>query len=217
MNIIPTVIEKSPGAGSMVSYDLLSRLMQDRILFVGGNHGAISLDDANVLVAQLLYLDSIDPGKVISLYVNSPGGEVSAGLAILDAMNHIKSPISTICYGMAMSFGAVLLSAGAKGKRFALPNARIMIHQPLISGGGISGQATDIEIEAKEMVFYKKRLTEILAKNCGQKYEKVLKDCERNFYLSAEEAQEYGLIDKVIYPLDEEGKAQDSGYWQGQK
>lgn len=204
MNIIPTVIEKTQGAGSMVSYDLLSRLMQDRILFVGGNHGAISLDDANIMIAQLLYLDSIDPGKNISMYVNSPGGEVSAGLAILDTMKHIKSPITTICMGMAMSFGAVLLSAGAKGKRFALPNARIMIHQPLIRGGGIEGQATDIEIEAKEMSFYKKRLTEILAKNCGQKFEKVLADCERNFYLSAEEAQEYGLIDKVIYPAEEE-------------
>src|SRR5579859_7215777 len=123
MNIIPTVIEKNPGAGSMVSYDLLSRLMQDRILFVGGNHGAISLDDANILISQLLYLDSIEPGKLISMYVNSPGGEVSAGLAILDTMNHIKSPITTICMGMAMSFGAVLLSAGEVGKRFALPNA----------------------------------------------------------------------------------------------
>jgi ATP-dependent Clp protease protease subunit len=212
MNIIPTVIEKTQGAGSMVSYDLLSRLMQDRILFVGGNHGAISLDDANVLVAQLLYLDSIDPGKNINLYINSPGGEVSAGLAILDAMNHINSPISTICYGMAMSFGAVLLSAGARGKRFALPNARIMIHQPLISGGGISGQATDIVIEAKEMQFYKESLTKILADNCGKKYEDVLRDCERNFYLSADEAQKYGLIDKVIYPSDADGR---SGYWDG--
>jgi ATP-dependent Clp protease protease subunit len=212
MNIIPTVIEKTQGAGSMVSYDLLSRLMQDRILFVGGNHGAISLDDANILISQLLYLESIDPGKLIQMYVNSPGGEVSAGLAILDTMRHITSPIQTICMGMAMSFGAVLLSAGAKGKRFALPNARIMIHQPLISGGGISGQATDIEIEAKEMSFYKKRLTEILAKNCNQKYEKVLKDCERNFYMSAEEAKEYGLVDQVIYPA-EDGGSNSKGYF----
>jgi len=200
MNIIPTVVEKMQGAGSMVSYDLLSRLMQDRILFVGGNHGAISLDDANILISQLLYLDSIDPGKKIEMYINSPGGEVSAGLAILDTMNHIQSPITTICLGMAMSFGAVLLSAGEPGKRFALPNARIMIHQPLISGGGISGQATDIEIEAKEMTHCKTSLTKILAANCNQKYEKVLKDCERNFYMSAEEAKEYGLIDKVILP-----------------
>ena len=200
MNIIPTVVEKMTGAGSMVSYDLLSRLMQDRILFVGGNHGAISLDDANILISQLLYLDSIDPGKKIEMYINSPGGEVSAGLAILDTMNHIQSPITTICLGMAMSFGAVLLSAGEPGKRFALPNARIMIHQPLISGGGISGQATDIEIEAKEMTHCKTSLTKILAANCNQKYEKVLKDCERNFYMSAEEAKEYGLIDNVIVP-----------------
>ena len=203
MNIIPTVIEKTQGAGSMVSYDLLSRLMQDRILFVGGHHGAISLDDANILIAQLLYLDSIDPGKNINLYVNSPGGEVSAGLAILDTMRHIKSPITTICMGMAMSFGAVLLSAGKKGNRYALPNARIMIHQPLIMGGGISGQATDIEIEAKEMTHCKESLTRILAKNCGQTYEKVLADCERNYYMSADEAKAYGLIDKIIYPTEE--------------
>jgi len=203
MNIIPTVVEKMQGAGSMVSYDLLSRMMQDRILFVGGNHGAISLDDANLLIAQFLYLDSIDPGKNINLYVNSPGGEVSAGLAILDTMRHIKSPISTICMGMAMSFGAVLLSAGKKGNRYALPNARIMIHQPLIMGGGISGQATDIAIEAKEMTYCKESLTRILAKNCGQTYEKVLADCERNYYMSAEEAKTYGLIDKIIYPTEE--------------
>lgn len=200
MNIIPTVVEKMSGQGSMVSYDLLSRLMQDRILFVGGNHGAISLDDANILISQLLYLDSIDPGKKIEMYINSPGGEVSAGLAILDTMNHIQSPITTICLGMAMSFGAVLLSAGEPGKRFALPNARVMIHQPLIMGGGISGQATDIEIEAKEMTYCKTQLTKILAANCNQKYEKVLKDCERNYYMSAEEAKEYGLIDNVISP-----------------
>src|ERR1035437_11114737 len=204
MNIIPTVVEKQPGAGSMVSYDLLSRLMQDLILFVGGNHGAISLDDANILIAELLYLDSIDSGKNISMYINSPGGEVSAGLAILDTMRHIKSPITTICMGMAMSFGAVLLSSGKKGCRFALPNARIMIHQPLIRGGGIEGQATDIAIEAKEMMHCKESLTKIMAKNCGQTYEKVLADCERNFYMSAEEAKEYGLIDKIIYPAEEE-------------
>jgi ATP-dependent Clp protease, protease subunit len=197
MNIIPTVIEKMSGAGSMVSYDLLSRLMKDRILFVGGNHGAISLDDANLLIAQLLYLDA-DDNKEIQMYINSPGGEVSAGLAILDTMNHINSPITTICLGMAMSFGAVLLSAGTPGKRFSLPNSRIMIHQPLIRGGGIEGQATDIEIEAKEMTHCKTSLIKILADNCGQTYDKVLKDCERNYYMSAEEAVKYGLIDKVI-------------------
>jgi len=212
VNIIPTVIEKNPGAGSMVSYDLLSRMMQDRIVFVGGRHGAISLDDANILIAQLLYLDSIEPGKNINMYINSPGGEVSAGLAILDTMNHISSPITTICMGMAMSFGAVLLSAGEKGRRFALPNARIMIHQPLISGGGISGQATDIVIEAKEMQFYKESLTKILADNCGKKYEDVLADCERNFYLSADQAKEYGLVDEVIRH-DKHKKDRTGGYW----
>jgi len=212
MNIIPTVIEKATGAGSMVSYDLLSRLMQDRILFVGGNHGAISLDDANILIAQLLYLDSLDNTKLIQLYINSPGGEVSAGLAILDTMRHIKSPVQTICMGMAMSFGAVLLSAGAKGKRFALPHARIMIHQPLISGGGIGGQATDIVLEAKEMQYCKEQLTRIIAENCGQTYEKVLADCERNYYMSAEEAKAYGLIDEIAYP-PEIGKSGKKGYW----
>jgi len=199
MNIIPTVIEKMSGAGSMVSYDLLSRLMKDRILFVGGNHGAISLDDANLLIAQLLYLDADEPNKEIQLYINSPGGEVSSGLAILDTMNHISSPIQTICLGMAMSFGAVLLSAGTPGKRLSLPNSRIMIHQPLIRGGGIEGQATDIEIEAKETAYCKTSLIKILAENCNQTYEKVLKDCERNYYMSAEEAVKYGLIDKVIH------------------
>jgi ATP-dependent Clp protease, protease subunit len=199
MNIIPTVIEKMQGAGSMVSYDLLSRMMKDRILFVGGNHGAITLDDANLLIAQLLYLDADDSDKDIQMYINSPGGEVSAGLAILDTMNHISSPIQTICLGMAMSFGAVLLSAGTPGKRFSLPNSRIMIHQPLIRGGGIEGQATDIEIEAKEMTHCKTSLIKILADNCNQTYEKVLQDCERNYYMSAEEAMKYGLIDKVIH------------------
>jgi ATP-dependent Clp protease protease subunit len=216
MNFMPTVVEKMTGAGSMVSYDLLSRLMQDRILFVGGNHGAISLDDANLLISQLLYLDSQDNTKPISLYINSPGGEVSAGLAILDTMNHIQSPISTICMGMAMSFGAVLLSAGDPGKRCALPNARIMIHQPLISGGGISGQATDIEIEAKEMMYYKTSLTKILAVNCNQPYEKLLKDCERNYYMSAQEALEYGLIDKVVEPTKSRNHKKGD-YWDTSK
>ena len=215
MNIVPTVIEKMPGAGSMVSYDLLSRLMKDRILFVGGNHGVISLDDANLLIAQLLYLDAEEPGKTISMYVNSPGGEVSAGLAILDTMNHISSPVNTICMGLAMSFGAVILSAGAPGKRVALPHARIMIHQPLIMGGGISGQATDIEIEAKEMLYHKETLTRILAANCNKPYEKVLKDCERNYYMSAEEAKEYGLIDRVIMPSGSRDGKRD--YWSGLK
>lgn len=216
MNIIPTVVEKLLGAGSMVSYDLLSRMMQDRILFVGGNHGAISLDDANILISQLLYLDSQDSNKDIQMYINSPGGEVSAGLAILDTMNHIQSPISTITMGMAMSFGAVLLSAGTPGKRFALPHSRIMIHQPLISGGGIGGQATEIEIETKEMLLHKETLTKILAENCNQTYEKVLKDCERNYYMSAEEAVKYGLIDKVVKPTKNRAHAKGD-YWDTSK
>lgn len=200
MNIIPTVIEKMQGAGSMVSYDLLSRLMKDRIIFVGGNHGAIDTDDANILISQLLYLESEDDTKNITLYINSPGGSVLAGLAIYDTMQHIKCPITTVVMGHAMSFGALLLAAGSPGKRYALPNARIMIHQPLIHGGGISGQATDIEIEAREMQYHKRKLTEILAFHTGQTVEKVMADCERNHYLSSEEAKIYGLIDEVIKP-----------------
>lgn len=203
MNFVPTVIEKMQGAGSMVSYDLLSRMMKERIVFLGGQGGAIDTDDANLIISQLLYLQSEDPEKPIQLYINSPGGSVTAGLAIYDTMMHISCPVYTICQGMAMSFGAVLLAAGKKGHRFALPNARIMIHQPLIHGGGISGQATDIEIESKEMLRYKRVLTEIIAKHCGKPYKTVLADCERNCYMSAEEAVEYGLIDKVVFPTKE--------------
>ena len=151
-----------------------------------------------MIIAQLLYLEADDPEKEINLYINSPGGMVTAGLAVYDTMQYIRCPITTICMGMAMSFGAVLLCAGSKGKRFALPHARIMIHQPLISGGGISGQATEIEIEAKEIVDTKRRLNEIIAKHTGQTVEKVARDSERNFYLSAEEGKVYGIIDEVI-------------------
>lgn len=209
MNVIPTVIEKMQGAGSMVSYDLLSRLMQDRIIFVGGSHGAIDTDDANILISQLLYLESVDDTKNITLYINSPGGSVLAGLAIYDTMQHIKCPVTTVVMGHAMSFGALLLAAGTPGKRYALPNARIMIHQPLIHGGGISGQATDIEIEAKEMAYHKQRLTEILAEHSGQKFEKVKADCERNLYMSAEEAKTYGLIDEIIHSTKKKNKKLD--------
>lgn len=197
MNIVPQVVEKWNG-GSMVGYDIFSRLLKDRIIFVGDYEGQVTTDNSNLLIAQLLYLESEDSEKPISLYINSPGGSVTAGLAIYDAMQYVKCPISTICMGMAMSFGAVLLAAGDKGKRFALPHSRIMIHQPLIHGGGISGQATDIEIEAKEMVRYKNELAEIIAHHCGQTLEKVLIDGERNFYMSAEEAKAYGMIDVVI-------------------
>ena len=194
--IIPTILEKDQG--TMVGYDLFSRLLKDRIIFVGGPDGAVNTETANVIIAQLLYLDAQDPSRDINLYVNSPGGMVTAGLAVYDTMQYIRAPITTICMGMAMSFGALLLAAGTKGKRYALPHARIMIHQPLIWGEGISGQATDIEIESKEIVHTKERLTEILAQHTGQKPEKIKADSERNYYMSAEEAQKYGIIDEVL-------------------
>jgi ATP-dependent Clp protease protease subunit len=199
-SIIPTVIERW-SQGAAVTYDLYSRLLKDRIIFVGGSDGAIATDSSNILIAQLLYLDSEDPGKDISLYINSPGGMVTAGLAVYDTMQFIKSPITTICMGMAMSFGAVLLAAGAKSKRYALTHSRIMIHQPLIYGGGLSGTVSDINIEAKELVSTKQKLSEILAKHTGRSMQQVLKDTDRNYYMSAQEAKDYGLIDEVIVSL----------------
>lgn len=198
--IIPTVIERW-SQGAAVGYDIFSRLLKDRIIFVGGYGGEIATDSANLLIAQLLFLEAEDSERDISLYINSPGGMVTAGLAVYDTMNYIKAPITTICMGMAMSFGAVLLAAGNKGKRYALPNSRIMIHQPLLYGG-MGGQVTDIQIEAKELELTKIRLIDILAKHSGQTSEKVRLDCERNYYLSAEEAKEYGLIDSIIQPRD---------------
>ena len=195
--IIPTIIEKW-NQGAMVGYDIYSRLLKDRIIFIGDPEGAVSTASANTVIAQLLYLDAEDAEKDINLYINSPGGMVSAGLAVYDTMQFIKAPISTICMGMAMSFGAVLLAAGSKGKRYALPNSRIMIHQPLMWGGGISGQATDIEIESREMQENKTRLIDIMAKHTGQKAEQIRADMERNFYLSAAEAKDYGIIDSVL-------------------
>ena len=197
VSMIPTVLERV-SQGNLVGYDIFSRLLKDRIIFVGGYEGTVTTDSANLIIAQLLYLEADDPDKEINLYINSPGGMVTAGLAVYDTMQYIRCPITTICMGMAMSFGAVLLCAGSKGKRFALPHSRIMIHQPLISGGGISGQATEIEIEAKEIVDTKRRLNEIISKHTGQTVEKVAHDSERNFYLSAEEAKVYGIIDEVI-------------------
>ena len=197
VSMIPTVLERV-SQGNLVGYDIFSRLLKDRIIFVGGYEGTVTTDSANLIIAQLLYLEADDPEKEINLYINSPGGMVTAGLAVYDTMQYIRCPITTICMGMAMSFGAVLLTAGTKGKRFALPHSRIMIHQPLISGGGISGQATEIEIEAKEIVDTKRRLNEIIAKHTGQTVEKVARDSERNFYLSSEEAKVYGIIDEVI-------------------
>jgi ATP-dependent Clp protease protease subunit len=197
VSLIPTVLERV-SQGNLVGYDIFSRLLKDRIIFVGGYEGTVTTDSANLIIAQLLYLEADDPEKEINLYINSPGGMVTAGLAVYDTMQYIRCPITTICMGMAMSFGAVLLCAGSKGKRFALPHSRIMIHQPLISGGGISGQATEIEIEAKEIMDTKRRLNEIISKHTGQTVDKVTRDSERNFYLSAEEAKGYGIIDEVI-------------------
>ena len=195
--MVPTIIERW-NQGAAVGYDIFSRLLKDRIIFVGGYEGTVTTDSANLIIAQLLFLEAEDPEKEINLYINSPGGMVTAGLAVYDTMQYIRCPITTICMGMAMSFGAVLLTAGTKGKRFALPHSRIMIHQPLIHGGGISGQATDIAIEAKEIIDTKKKLNEIIAKHCGQTVDKVERDSDRNYYLSAEEAKSYGLIDEVI-------------------
>jgi len=174
------------------SYDIYSRLLKDRIVFLGT---PVDDDVANVIIAQLLFLESEDPDKDINLYINSPGGVVTAGMAIYDTMQYVKPQVSTICLGQAASMGAFLLAGGAPGKRFALPNARVMIHQP---SGGAGGQATDIEIAAKQILLTKKRLNEILARNSKQPLERVEKDAERDYWLSAADAKEYGLIDEVI-------------------
>jgi ATP-dependent Clp protease protease subunit len=174
------------------SYDIYSRLLKDRIVFIGT---AIDDDVANIVTAQLLFLESEDPEKDVSIYINSPGGSVTAGLAIYDTMQYVKPPVSTICLGQAASMGAVLLAAGAKGKRFAVPNARIMIHQ---LSGGFSGQASDIEIQAREALRLKKTLDEILARHTGQPGERISKDTDRDYFMSPAEAMEYGLIDQVI-------------------
>ena len=186
----PTVIETN--GRSERAYDIYSRLLKDRIIFLG-----TEIDDnvANAIVAQLLFLESEDPEKDIIMYINSPGGVVTAGMAIYDTMNYIKPDVQTVCIGQAASMGALLLSAGAKGKRFALENSRIMIHQPL---GGAKGQATDIEIQAKEIVRIKKNLSEILSKATGKDIDQIMKDTERDNYMSAQEAVEYGLIDQVF-------------------
>jgi ATP-dependent Clp protease protease subunit len=189
--LVPTVIEKSQFGER--AYDIYSRLLRERIIFVGG---PIDDDSANIVIAQLLFLQSEDPKKDISLYINSPGGSVTATLAMIDTMNHIKPDVSTVCVGLAASGGAWLLSAGAKGKRFALPNAEMMIHQPL--QGGIQGQATDIAITAEQILKTKKRLIEMMAKNTGQTVAKVEKDIERDFFMTAEEAKKYGLVDKIL-------------------
>ena len=190
LSYVPTVIESSSRGER--SFDIFSRLLRERIIFLGTE---INDEVANSIVAQLLLLDSENPEKDIMLYINSPGGVITAGMAIYDTMNLIKADVSTICLGEAASMGSFLLSSGAKGKRLALPSARIMIHQPL---GGAQGQATDIEVEAKEIIRMKKMLTGILAENSGQDLERLQKDCERDYYMAAAQAVEYGLSDKVI-------------------
>ena len=188
--VVPYVIENT-GKGER-SYDIYSRLLEERIIFLTGE---INDAVADSVVAQLIFLEGKDPNKDISLYINSPGGSVSAGLAIYDTMNYIKCDVSTICIGLAASMGAFLLSSGAKGKRYSLPNSEIMIHQPL---GGAQGQASDIKIQADHIIKTKHRLNSILAENCGKPYEIIEKDTDRDNYLSAEEAKEYGLIDEIF-------------------
>ena len=192
MNLIPTVIEKTQYGER--AYDIYSRLLKDRIVFLGS---VISDVVANSIIAQMLFLASQDSKKDIQFYINSPGGSVTAGLAVYDTMQYIKCPVSTVCIGMAASFGAVLLAAGEKGKRFALPNSQIMLHQPM---GGVQGQATEIEITPKQIVKIKERLNTILAKHTNQPYEKMERDTDRDFYLDAMEAKAYGIIDEVIQP-----------------
>ncbi len=190
MSSMPYVIEQNSRGER--SYDIFSRLLKERIIFLGEE---VNETTASLVVAQLLYLESEDPGKDIHLYINSPGGMVTAGLAIYDTMNYVKCDVSTTCIGLAASMGAFLLSAGAKGKRYALPNAEIMIHQP---SGGAKGQATDIQIVAENILKTKERLNRILAENTGQPYEKVCQDTERDNYMDAQEAMAYGLIDSVV-------------------
>ena len=192
MSLIPMVVEQT-NRGER-SYDIYSRLLKDRIVFLGGE---VTDDEANLIVAQLLYLEAEDPDKDISLYINSPGGSVTAGMAIYDTIQYIKSDVSTICIGMAASMGAFLLAAGAKGKRKVLPNAEIMIHQP---SGGVRGQTTDIKIQADRMIAIKKLLNRILAERTGQPIERVEIDTERDNFMTAEQALEYGLVDQIIPP-----------------
>ena len=196
MYTIPTVIEKT-GRGER-AYDIYSRLLEDRIVFIG-----TPIDDgvANVVIAQLLFLESEDPEKPIHLYINSPGGDVTAGLAIYDTMNYINAPVATLCSGRAMSMGAVLLAGGEQGMRTALPHSSILIHQPL---GGVRGQASDIEIHAREILRLRKLLTGILVEHSGQPFERVSSDCERDFFMTPEEALEYGLIDQIVSKKQED-------------
>ncbi|MCK9225018.1 MAG: ATP-dependent Clp endopeptidase proteolytic subunit ClpP [Candidatus Muirbacterium halophilum] len=202
--LVPIVVEQT--ARGERSYDIYSRLLKDRIIFIG-----TEVEDtmANLIIAQLLFLESQDPDREISMYINSPGGVITAGLAIYDTMRYIKPDVSTICVGQAASMGAVLLAGGAAGKRYSLPNSRVMIHQPL---GGAQGQATDIEIRAKEILKFKELLNNMLAEHTGQPLKKIQKDTDRDFFMSAQEALEYGIIDKIIEPkktVQEKGEKND--------
>ena len=191
--VIPMVVDQTTRGER--SYDIYSRLLEDRIIFLSG---PISSEVANLVIAQLIYLEAKDPSKDIFLYINSPGGSVNDGLAIIDTMNYIKCDVNTICIGSAMSMGALILASGAKGKRYALPNSEIMIHQ-VLSSGGLSGPATDIEIYTKNLLRNKQRLNAILSERSGQPYEKVCQDTERDNFMTADQALEYGLIDKIYY------------------
>lgn len=190
MNLIPMVVDRTDSGER--SYDIYSRLLEDRVVFLSGE---ITDDVANLVVAQLIYLESKDPTKDISLYINSPGGSVTAGLAIYDTMNYIRPDVSTICVGMAASMGAFLLSSGAKGKRYALPNSEVMIHQVL---GGAQGQASDVEIQTRQLLKIKQKMNRILAENTGKTYDDICADTDRDNYLSAEEAKDYGIIDQIF-------------------
>lgn len=193
LGLVPMVVEQS-GRGER-AYDIYSRLLKERIVFLVG---PVTDESANLVVAQMLFLESENPDKDIYFYINSPGGSITAGMSIYDTMNFIKPDISTLCIGQAASMGAFLLSAGTAGKRFALTNSRVMIHQPLLYGGGLSGQVTDIEIHARELVKVKAKMNELLAKHSGQTMERLQADTERDNFMSADEAREYGLIDKVL-------------------
>ena len=195
--LVPMVVEQT-NRGER-SYDIYSRLLKDRIIFLGGG---IDDDVSNLVVAQMLFLEAEDPEKDINLYINSPGGSITAGMAIYDTMQYIRSDVRTICIGMAASMGAFLLASGAKGKRVALPNSEVLIHQPLIGGHGLSGQATEIEIHAKQLLRTKAKMNRILAERTGQPIEKVERDTERDYYMTAEEAKEYGLVDQVLEKLE---------------
>lgn len=188
--LIPTVIEKTPQGER--AYDIYSRLLKDNIIFLNGE---VDHNSASIIIAQLLFLASEDPKKEIKLYINSPGGSVVDGLAIIDTMNHIKNDVSTICVGMAASMGAMILSAGAKGKRLALPNSEVMVHQPL---GGYEGQASDIEIRSRRILEMKDNLYKMLVENTGQPMAKIIKDADRDYFMTAPEAKKYGIVDKVI-------------------